>query len=601
MKSKTLSHKQKLDALRKEMRKAGLDGFLVPRMDRYQGEFVSSGAERLAWLTGFTGSAGTAVILADRAAIFSDGRYTIQLARQADKKLYDVYDSAKKTPGQWLREQAGKSAVIGYDPWLHTPRSVMALQGLLAEGTKLVPAARNLLDAVWTDRPGLPSAKAEIFPVKIAGVAGAKKIERIAKTLQDKGLLAAVIALPDSMMWLLNVRGCDIESTPVALSMGIVGADGAVQWFIDHKKITPGLRGHVGNAVSILEPEALEKCIEDLAALAKKKKLPIALDFARAPVWFKHKLEAAGAELTDFKDPCILPKAMKTRSEQESIRRAHVTDGVAMVKFLAWLEEKAGKIKLTEMSVSEKLESFRREDESYSAPSFPTIAGFAANGAVVHYRAGPETDRAIRAPGLLLLDSGGQYRYGTTDITRTIAIGKPSGDMKRHYTLVLKGHIALARARFPEGTTGAQLDTLARQPLWAEKLDYAHGTGHGVGCYLSVHEEGASISARGHEPLAPGMLISNEPGYYREGHYGIRIENLVLVKDAGKAPESGVKMLEFETVTLVPIDVTPVIPEMLAAEEKAWLNAYHEKVRETLSPLLGKKLRAWLAVRTRPL
>jgi Xaa-Pro aminopeptidase len=594
MKTGKATPAQKLEALRAQILKEGLDGFLVPRVDKYQGEFVAPDAERLAWLTGFTGSAGTAVVLKDQAVILTDGRYTIQLAQQADKALYKFGDSVKISPAKWLAEEMEQGAVIGYDPWLHTPKQIEAFEKTLTEKMIRLKAVENLIDRIWKDRPAPPMKKAEVFPEDIAGTTAARKKEQIRQALQEKGAFATVLNMPDSLMWLLNVRGGDMEETPVVLSLGIVYADAQpVKWFVDPAKITLEMRRHIGNAVEVIEPRLIEKHIAALAAESKKAGKPVAVDFARAPLWFRQKLEDSEADIIDLKDPCILPKSLKTPSEQDSIRKVHILDGVAMVKFLAWLE--GTQEKLNEVFVGEKLEGFRKEEKTYRGPSFSSIVGFGSNGAIVHYRASPETSKKIEGNSLLLIDSGGQYHYGTTDITRTVSIGEPTEEMRKNFTLVLKGHIAVASAKFPVGTTGMQLDSLARGPLKEAGLDYAHGTGHGVGCYLSVHEEAAHMSTRGQDAVQAGMLLSNEPGYYKEGHYGIRIENLVL---AQKADE---KTLCFETVTLAPIDRLLIVVEMLTAEEKTWLNFYHAEVYKILAPLLDKNLKAWLETQTLPL
>lgn len=597
MKTDNPGHKQKLEALRAAMGKAGLDGFIVPRIDKYQGEFVAPGAERLAWLTGFTGSAGTAVILKNKAAVFSDGRYTIQLSQQVDKALYHTEDNTKTLVSKWLAEHAPAGGVIGYDPWLATPSQIESMGKALAEKSITLKAVTdNLVDALWAGRPTMPQSKAEIFPEAVADASSAQKKDRIIQFLKDKNVFAAILNMPDSLAWLLNVRGGDIETTPIVLSMGIVHADGRpVQWFVDEAKLTPAVKAHLGNSVEIYRPDALEKQIVHLAAEVKKSGRPVGLDFTRAPVWFRDRLASEGAEVADLKDPCILPRAIKTPAEQKAIRAAHVADGVAIVKFLHWLEAEGPKGNITERDIESWLEHFRRQNPAYRGPSFSTIAGWAANGAIVHYRATAKTAAAIRPPGLLLVDSGGQYHYGTTDITRTIAVGPPTDDMRRHYTLVLKAHIAVAQARFPEGTTGITIDELARAPLKAEGLDYAHGTGHGVGCYLSVHEESANISARGTEALQAGMLLSNEPGYYREGHYGIRIENLVLVQ---KGEEGG---LEFETVTLAPYDLNLIATDLLTVKEKNWVNEYHAQVLKTLVPKLDAESASFLRRAVKPL
>ncbi len=587
------NYETRLNSLKAEIKKRGLDGFIVPRVSAYQGEFMPPEAERLAWLTGFTGSAGVAAVLAGKAAVFTDGRYTIQLAQQADKKIYALENSTKAPYARWIADNAAAGQVIGYDPWLHTPKQIDDMEKILSEKNIALRAVEsNPVDAVWTDRPCAPAGQAELFPDDVAGSSSAQKREMIAKILREKKFFASVITMPDSLAWLLNVRGADVEYTPVVLSFGILYADTKVKWFVDEGKIPAAARAHLGKDVEICAPDTMGAALDVLAG-----KGTVALDHTRSPLWFLQRLQAAGAVVKDFADPTLKPKAIKSAAEQESLREAHIRDGVALVNFLCWLDESATTGKLSELDVVAKLEEFRRADNSYRGPSFATISGWARNGAVVHYRADETSNLAIKPPGLLLLDSGGQYLYGTTDITRTIAIGAPTEDMRRHFTLVLKGHIAIARARFPDGTTGAQIDALARQPLWAEGIDYAHGTGHGVGCYLSVHEESASISPRGREAIIPGMLISNEPGFYKEGAYGIRIENLVLARETGLATDTGLKLLEFETVSLVPIDCALIVREMMSADEREWLNDYHARVVKTLSPRLPDKVRAWLVSR----
>ena len=572
----------KLSDLRAVLVKRSLAGFIVPRISEYQGEFVAAYAERLAWLTGFTGSAGSALVLADKAAIITDGRYTIQLAQQADKGLYEFLNNPQTTSAKWLAENAKPDDVIGYDPWLLTVKQATEFAKTLGEkGIKFDPVNANPVDDVWKDKPSFPREKAEIFPIEFAGVESAAKRKSICKILQEKNLSACVITLPDSLMWLLNVRGNDVEHTPVVLSFGILHADGKTEWFVHPEKITPDLKKHLGADIEIVTPDKLE-------ARLKALKGNVGLDFTRSPIWFK---QALGDRATDFKDPCVDPKAIKNSAEQKALRAAHVRDGAALVNFLYWLDN--NKSPLSELDVVARLEEFRKKDNSYRGPSFSTISGWAANGAIVHYRADEKTNAKIDPPGLLLLDSGWQYVDGTTDITRTIALGKPTEEMKEHFTLVLKGHIAVASAKFPEGTNGVQIDALARAALLKVGLDYSHGTGHGVGCYLSVHEESASISTRGIESLKVGMFLSNEPGYYKEGAYGIRTESLVLVVEAGKGIEDQ-KLLGFETFSLVPIDRTLIKKEMLTESELSWLNAYHAGVLKTIGPRLEKPIRAWL-------
>ncbi|MGB4107147.1 MAG: aminopeptidase P family protein [Alphaproteobacteria bacterium] len=572
---------EKLSALRATLKKRGLAGFIVPRISEYQGEFVAAYAERLEWLTGFTGSAGTALVLQGKAAIITDGRYTIQLAQQADKKIYEFLNNPKTTASKWLAENAGNGDVIGYDPWLLTAKQVETFEKTFAEkNIKFTATDGNPVDDLWTDQPAFPREKTEIFPEEFAGVSSKEKRTSICKTLKEKNLAACVITVPDSLMWLLNVRGADVEYTPVVLSFGILHANGKVEWFVHAEKITPDVKKNIGNDVEVADPGEIEKRIKAL-------KGKIGLDFTRSPVWFKITL---GDKAIDFKDPCIDPKAIKNPAETKALRAAHIRDGAALTAFLHWLQTNKEK---DELEIVSKLEEFRRKNNSYRGPSFSTISGWAANGAIVHYRADEKTNTKINPPGLLLLDSGGQYNDGTTDITRTVAIGSPTEEMKTSFTLVLKGHIAVAKAKFPQGTTGAQIDALARAPLWDSGLDYSHGTGHGVGCFLSVHEESASLSLRGTEPLKEGMFLSNEPGYYKEGEYGIRIENLVLITDQGKTAD-GDMLLGFETLSFVPIDRALIIKEMLTPDELDWINAYHAQVLKLIGPRLDEPVRVWL-------
>ena len=566
------------------MREKQLNGYLVPRADEFQGEFVAPYAERLKALTGFTGSAGLALVLEDKAFFLTDGRYTLQAEGQVDTKAFKVGDYIKTPIGEWIADHAKEGAVIGYDPWLFTPAQIEKISNKVRTANiTLKPVEENLVDAVWDNRPARPQSQVTFFPDNIAGHSAKQKRDLIASTLKENGLRAAFLGLPDSVSWLLNVRGADINYIPSVLCYAIIDDDANVTWIIDPAKVDAAIREHLGEQVSILPPEGLQDYIKKLSG-------PVGMDFVSIPAQIKQLFDNAGIETQNFKDPTIRPKSIKSAPEQESIRRTHIADGVALVKFLHWLDEHAAG--QTEISVSDQLHMFRKEDKNFQSDSFPTISGFGANGAVIHYRADKKTDTALEEGNLLLVDSGGQYAgdfFGTTDITRTIAIGEPSRAMCENFTRVLKGHIALASAQFPKGTLGAQIDTLARKPLWDAGLDYAHGTGHGVGCYLAVHEEAANISSRGQTPFEPGMLISNEPGYYEQGAYGIRIENLVLVIEA----EDG--MLKFETVSLAPIDHTLIVLDMLDDKEKAWLNAYHEMVLKTLSPHLeDEQDKAWL-------
>lgn len=593
MSDQNTSYKDKLEALRKVMAAQGLDGFIVPRADEYQGEFVAAYAARLRWLTGFTGSAGSVVVLSGKAAVFTDARYTIQLRNQIDPALYETFDIANKKPALWIAEQADEGQVIGYDPWLHSARDIETLEKAGEEKSLVFKPVENPVDQIWSGQPPRPQEPVSVFPDEIAGASPSDKYVQVKEILVKAKVQSCIIALPSSLAWFLNVRGNDVPYHPLVLSYAIVHADEEkIQWFVDDAKITKEVRAHLGSAVEIIPPEDIGRCVDELSGT-------VALDFARSSIWFKQRLEGRNIKIVDLKDPTVDLKAVKTQAEQKSIRAAHIRDGVALVKFLCWLDEHAqGQ---SEISVADKLEAFRAQDKTYRGPSFPTISGFAGNGAIVHYRATKKSDKRIEGSGLLLVDSGGQYPGGTTDITRTIAIGAPTQEMKENFTRVLKGHIGVARARFPEGTTGVQIDVLARQPLWEAGLDYAHGTGHGVGCYLSVHEEAANLSPRGHDALKAGMLLSNEPGYYKEGAYGIRIENLILVKEDGICADTGKKMLGFETVSFAPIDLNLVEKDMLSPAEIAWLDAYHKTVAENLSPSLEADQQAWVLSRTRPL
>lgn len=570
-----MTYAQKLKKLREIMAAQELAGFLVPRTDEYQGEYVAENAERLAWLTGFTGSAGMAIILNDQAMVMSDGRYTIQLENQVDGDLYAFENSQEIKPYDWLAQAAVEGA-IGYDPKLHTPAQIEEFE---KAGVVLLPVAENLIDKIWQNRPAAPKGIVHLFPEKYAGRSATEKILDIQAALQAEKCGAVILSLSDSIAWLLNIRGSDIPFIPVALSYAIVPVKGKVRWFIDSDKITDEVRSALADEVEFIE--------EDIAPALKELKGKIWLDTKRSSVWFKNQL----SDILEKDDPCIAPRARKNATEQAAMKNAHIRDGVAFAKFLKWFEGRGeGQ---TEISIEQKLESFRAQSPEFKEPSFSTISGYAANGAIVHYRADAKSNKTIKPEGLLLLDSGAQYEDGTTDITRTLPCGVVSEEMREHYTLVLKGHIALASAVFEKGTLGKELDALARAPLQEKGLDYAHGTGHGVGCYLSVHEEAAmGISPRSEKPLEAGMIISNEPGYYKQGDYGIRIENLVLVS------EVDAENLCFDTLTLVPIDTSLVALEMLNAVEKDWLNTYHAKVFKTIAPLVETNIQNWLKQKT---
>ncbi len=595
----------RLAALRGELKRRGLAGFAVPHADEHQGENLPGRAQRLTWLTGFNGSAGIALVLGDKAAIFVDGRYTLQVRDQVDTALFAPQHVTEEPPAAWIEANLPKDGKLGYDPWLHTRKQVETL-GKAAEkaGGALVAVADNPIDALWTDQPPPPVAPVVAHDAAFAGRSSAEKRQELAESLKKQGLAAAVLTLPDSIAWLLNVRGGDVASTPLPLSFALLGEDGTVQWFIDPRKPAPGLARHLGNGVEIRPPAELGAALDTAGAGGR----PVLADPGSAPAWIFQRLEAAGAAVTEGEDPCQLPKARKNQTELAGTRAAHSRDGAALTRFLAWLDSEAraraeAGNPVGELEAAARLAAFRRGDGDYRGASFDTISGAGANGAIVHYRASAETERLLESGSLYLVDSGGQYRDGTTDVTRTVAIGAPSGEMRDRFTRVLKGHIALATVRFPKGTTGSQLDPLARAALWRAGLDYDHGTGHGVGSYLGVHEGPQRISkvANG-VALEPGMIISNEPGYYKTGAYGIRIENLVVVVES--APEGDFEgerpLYAFETLTLAPIDRALIAAELLTEEERAWLDAYHARVRETLTPLLDEATATWLAGVTRP-
>lgn len=578
------SVQEKLSLLRGQFSQFGIDGFLIPHTDEFGSEYLPPAAERLAWLTGFTGSAGSAIVMADRAMVMTDGRYSIQIKKQVDASLFEICDMAEVTLGGWLADKAQSGAVIGYDPKLHTRKEMDSILEKTKESAitfKALP--ENPLDQVWSDRPAVPLGIAELFPDKVAGASSAEKRENIAASLRVEKIDAVILSLSDSIAWLLNVRGDDIAYNPLVLSYAILYADGAkLDWFVDPRKIPDEVRDALGSDVTI-------RPFEDFAATVSQIKSVVQYDPDRSSLWIENLLVAGGVSYVRGKDPCILPKACKSEAEQQAIFKAHLRDGIAITRFLFWLEaQDVADGHLTEIVIADKLEELRRGHESYRGPSFATISGWAANGAIIHYHATPESHAKITGNGLLLLDSGGQYEYGTTDITRTIVIGDISSEMKDRFTRVLKGHISLASARFAPETDGAALDNLARQPLIDEGLNFAHGTGHGVGCFLCVHEEASSISPRGKSPMKPGMLVSNEPGYYKEGEYGIRHENLILCQE----DEDG--QYYFDTVTCVPFDVRGIDFELLSDAEKIWLDAYHAHVFANVSPFLDDIEVQWL-------
>ncbi|MFI5000313.1 MAG: aminopeptidase P family protein [Reyranellales bacterium] len=593
----------RLAALREELKRRGLDGFVVPRADEHQGEYVPRRSQRLAWLTGFSGSAGTAIVLADRAAIFVDGRYTLAVRGQVDLKAFEPQQVPEQSPEAWIaanlpRSSKSGGARLGFDPWLQTvdgyERFARAAQKV---GGSFMPVESNPIDAVWRDRPAPPLAPVLPHPVEFAGETSEARRKRIAESIAAKGADVALLTAPDSIAWLLNVRGGDVPRTPFALGFALLHSDGHVDLYMDRRKIPDRTVAWLGNAVTLAPPDELGAALDTMGKMAKR----VLIETSTAPYWAATRLQAAGVTLVREADPVALPKACKNPVELEGIRVAHRRDGAAVSRFLGWLARESKGGKLREIEASDRLQALRQETGKLRDLSFDTISGAGPNGAIVHYRAAEATQRTLEAGSLYLVDSGGQYRDGTTDITRTVAIGTPTPEMRDRFTRVLKGHIALATARFPVGTSGSQLDALARYSLWQAGLDYDHGTGHGVGAYLSVHEGPHRISKMASTvALQPGMIVSNEPGYYKTGAYGIRIENLVAVKEA-TIEGADRKYLEFETLTLAPIDLACIDATLLTDAEKAWLNAYHQRVRETIGPQVDEATRAWLQEATRAL
>mgnify|MGYP001220146082 FL=1 len=590
------SSTDRINRLRSLLPELRVDAVLVPRADEHQGEYVPASAERLRWLTGFSGSAGIAVITRRAGALFVDGRYTVQARSQVSKEL-EILQIPEARLSDWLREKLRPGAAVGFDPRLHTVSEIERLTEALADRKiKLKPLARNPVDRLWgAERPPAPMGKVRPHPLKYAGRAAEDKIAEIQKTLKADGQDAVVLTLPDSIAWLFNIRGSDVQHNPVALAFAIVPAQGKPELFIAREKLDADAKAHLTFA-KISQPEALAARLSQLKAAGKR----VRLDPNTASWWFAKQL-GGPQRIARAQDPCILPKAKKNDVEIKGARAAHLRDGAAVVRFLAWLDREAPSGRLDEIAAARKLEEFRAETNALLDISFDTISASGPNGAIVHYRVTEATNRRLRPGELYLVDSGGQYLDGTTDITRTIAIGRPSAEMRDRYTLVLKGHIAIATARFPKGTRGIDLDAFARRALWENGLDYDHGTGHGVGSYLSVHEGPQSISRRGMAVLEPGMIISNEPGYYKEGAYGIRLENLVLVTKPEKVPGGDREMMSFETLTLAPFDRRLINVDLLTPAEIAWIDDYHARVRQMLAPQLNEEDWSWLEAATAPL
>ncbi|MEL6287376.1 MAG: aminopeptidase P family protein [Pseudomonadota bacterium] len=587
----------RIAALREEMTRTKVDAFLIPRGDAHQGEYVAPCDERLSWLTGFTGSAGMAAVTAGSAALFTDGRYTLQVRDQCDEDLFDFIKIPEGKPSDWLIETLANGATVGFDPMLHSIAEIERLRAALGpRGITISSVTQNLVDAIWSDRPAPPTAPVFIHPVALAGRAASDKRADIADALRAADTDAMVLTLTDSIAWLLNIRGKDVAHTPVALAFALVHAEAPVDLFIAEEKITPEVAAHLADVARVCAPDALGDALDQLSGKS------VRLDPQTAAWWFTRRLEDAGARVTRGRDLVLDAKARKNAAEIAGSRSAHVRDGVAMSTFLAWLDAHAATGEVTEISAAQQLEACRAATGELRDISFDTISGAGGNGAIVHYRVTEATDTRLETGTLYLVDSGGQYSDGTTDITRTVAIGAPDDEARRCFTLVLKGHIAIARARFPVGTRGVDLDPFARAALWSAGLDFDHGTGHGVGSYLSVHEGPASISRRGMVALAPGMILSNEPGYYREGAFGIRIENLVLVREAENIAGGERQMLSFETLSFAPFDRALIDPTLLDEAERAWVDEYHAEVRARLEgEIADDAVRAWLIDATQPL
>ncbi len=583
-------------ALRAELGRRGLDGFVVPRADRQQNEYLPASEQRLAWLTGFTGSAGLAIVLAERAVLFVDGRYTAQAEAQIDKTVFAIEHLVDNPPEQWLERNLTSGRRIGYDPWLHTADAAEKLRkACTAAGGEFVAVEHNPIDALWQDRPPPPMGAVTLRDAKLAGETSAAKLRRIQAELAKLRADALVVSNPQNVAWTFNIRGADVAHTPLALAFALVPREGRPSLYIDGGKLGNAVRHALQDVAEVRPPEALTR---DLASLNGKA---VRLDQSSAADALVGLLADNGAKPSRGPDPIALMKAVKNQAEIAGMRAAHKRDGAALTRFLAWFDREAPQGKLTEIDAVAALEGFRRDTGLLKDVSFPTIAGSGPNGAIVHYRVTTATNRTIGRNQLFLIDSGAQYEDGTTDVTRTVAVGTPSAEMRDRFTRVLKGHIAIATAVFPETTTGAQLDPLARTALWQAGLDYDHGTGHGVGSYLSVHEGPASISKLGTTALRRGMILSNEPGFYKAAAYGIRTENLVLVIAAPEPPGAEKPLNTFETLTLAPIDRRLVEPRLLTDKERHWLDSYHERVREVISPLVDRPTRQWLAAATAPL
>jgi Xaa-Pro aminopeptidase len=595
------SLEKRLSLFRERLARARLDGFIIARADAHQGEYVPESEARLGWLTGFTGSAGLAVVMKDKAALFVDGRYTLQARGEVDTSRFTIHHVTPMPPTKWIAANLGRGVRLGFDPWLLTPRDVGRFEiACKAAGAALVRVARNPVDAIWTDRPAPPLSPARPLALRFTGRSSAEKRRDIAAGLAARGAHGAVLSAPDSIAWLLNIRGRDLEYAPLTLAFAIIARDRKVTLAIDPRKLTDAARRHLGPEVKLVPPEKFADALDRFGTRGRV----VELDPAATPYWIAGRLKRAGAKVREGSDPCLAPKAAKNPVELKGIRASHQRDGAALVRFMAWFDREAPKGGLTEMEAAQRVDEFRAENTHFQGLSFPTISAAGPSGATVHYRATEETNRPIRPGDIYLLDSGAQYLDGTTDVTRTMLIpgaGRPKAEIAEIFTRVLKGNISLAMVRFPAGTSGSQLDVLARRALWEVGLEYDHGTGHGVGHFLNVHEGPQRISQFPNTvALEPGMILSNEPGFYRAGAFGMRTETLLAVKADGKGA-GGRAMRAFETLTLAPIDRRLVKVGLLSEAERRWLNAYHKRVGKLLTPSLDGPTARWLARATAPL
>ena len=589
--------KNHLPLLRAELEKQGLDGFIIPHDDEYQNEYIPEYAERLRWATGFSGSAGAAIVFNDRAIIFTDGRYTLQVRQQADSAFFEYIDVPETPPAAWLTENANAGSRIGYDPMLHTTTSVKQLEGAANKvGFSLVAVTVNPVDAAWADQPATPTAPIKQHDLAFAGKSSAAKRKEIGEAIAKAGADSVLITAPPSIAWLFNIRGGDVARSPLPLSRAILNKDGTATLFAAPEKVGNALPEFLGPDVDVRAEADVTDALEKLGA----KGATVAIDPGSTPSKFVADLMGAGAHTLELPDPCALPRATKNETEINGARAAHLRDGVAVTQFLHWLDTEAQSGEIDEITAAQKLESFRVQSDELKDLSFDTISGAGSNGAICHYKVSTESNIKLPKDSLYLVDSGGQYPDGTTDITRTVPIGEPTDEMRDRFTRVLKGHIALATMKFPAGTTGHQLDAIARKPLWDVGLDYEHGTGHGVGSFLGVHEGPQRIAkAPNNQALKPGMILSNEPGYYKAGEFGIRIENLIVVSSPKSQPDGELAMMEFETITLAPINLDLVDVNLLTEDERSWLNAYHVRVREAFAGKLPAELSDWFENATR--